>query len=326
MFRIKSSILILATLCSIAAVSLSAPAIQDFQDPQKARKIKRAKKPVFTERDSDGIFFKNLFEEGLVGPRPSQSQILASKTPAKKTAETRTTDKSTAFAWSKFIDREVIEDEVKFVQQRLTKQVTTPVRFKSDYGAVRQSFSSLSMLFAIVNEYDADVRWKKDAIAAQAAFARAAANSRVGSQQAYQGAKLRLLDLTDMVRGGNFAGKAPANPNIDWANVVDRGTLMEMLETSFGDTLKPGTASKTEMAKTAESVLHQANMVAAIGQVLTKEGMDEADEEDYAKYAIEMRDAARKLSLAVKSNDYDSASSAANAISQSCSNCHDEWR
>ena len=136
------------------------------------------------------------------------------------------------------------------------------------------------MLLAIVSEYDTDVRWKNDARAAQAAFARAAANSRVGSQQAYQNAKLRLEDLTEMVRGGRFNGKASTDPMLDWSNVVDRGTLMEMLEASFSETLKPSTANKTEMVKSAEAVLHQANLVAAMGQILTKEGMEEADEED----------------------------------------------
>lgn len=327
MYRFKISILFFTAFASLAAFSIVVNAFQEDQ----GRKVKRVKRPVFTDRDSDGIFFKNLFEEGLVGPRPSaeqirnrQNQSFAKKTPNAGGAGGSL--KSTSFLWSKFIERDVIEDEVKSIQQQLSKTVTTPVRFKTDYGSVHQSFGSLSMLMAIVREFDSDVRWKNDAPAAQAAFARAAASSRVGSQPAYQSAKLRLEDLTEMVRGGRFNGKPPSDPKLDWSNVIDRGTLMEMLETSLSETLKPSTADKTAMVKNAESVLHQANLVAAMGQILTKDGMEEADEKDYTKYAFEMSAAAQELSIAVKTNDYDTAAKAANTISQACANCHDEWR
>ena len=325
MFRFKFFIPFFAVLSSVAVFGF---AVSTFQDG-RGRKVKRVKRPVFTERDSEGIFFNNLFEEGLVGPRPTADEIRNRQSLAKRKPDVGTPDQSpgsASFAWSKFIERDVIEDEVKLLQQQLTKKVTTPVRFKTDYGSVHQSFGALSMLFAIISEYDSDVRWKTDARAAQSAFARAAVNSRVGSQQAYQGAKLRLQDLTEMVRGARFNEKPPTAPQVDWSNVVDRGTLMEMLEVSFSETLKPSTASKAEMVKNAEDILHQANLVAAIGQVLTKYGMEESDEEGYAQYAIEKSNAAKELSLAIKTNDYANAASAANAIGQSCSNCHDEWR
>ena len=312
--------------CCVVSGLVGATVVQD----KAPKKVKRVKKPVFTERDSDGIFFNNLFEEGLVGKRPSADSL--KKKPSSVAGvpavagNRETASAGGAFAWSKFIERNVIEDEVKSLEQRLQKIVTTPGRFKSEYGTARQTYSTLSMLFAIISEYDSDVRWKKDSRVAQLAFSRAAAVSRTGTQQAYQNAKICKEDLTELIRGGNFSGKAPTSPAVDWSQVVDRGTLMELLEDSFAETLKPGTGSKTEMNKKASAILHQANLVAAIGQALTKDGMDEAEEEDYSKYAVEMSKAAMELSAAVKVKDYDTAAAAVNTINQSCSNCHDEWR
>ena len=166
MFRFKFFIPFFAVLSSVAVFGF---AVSTFQDG-RGRKVKRVKRPVFTERDSEGIFFNNLFEEGLVGPRPTADEIRNRQSLAKRKPDVGTPDQSpgsASFAWSKFIERDVIEDEVKLLQQQLTKKVTTPVRFKTDYGSVHQSFGALSMLFAIISEYDSDVRWKTDARAAQ---------------------------------------------------------------------------------------------------------------------------------------------------------------
>ena len=42
---------------------------------RKPRTVQRVKRPLFTKRDWDGIYFENLFEQGLVGDRPSAGQI-----------------------------------------------------------------------------------------------------------------------------------------------------------------------------------------------------------------------------------------------------------
>ena len=99
------------------------------------------------------------------------------------------------------ISRSTVEDEVKRLQKQLSLDVTTPGKFKSDYAKAHQSFSILSMLFAVIAEYDEDVRWKKFAAEAQVSFEKAAANSRVGTIQAYESCRRRLEELTDMVRG-----------------------------------------------------------------------------------------------------------------------------
>ncbi len=310
-----------AALFSIIVGSLSAALVQD-QPPVKTTRVKR---PVFTQRDWDGVYFENLFEDGLVGPRPSKVDLEARPKPS-DTQVSAETPADASFAWSKFIGRDVIENEVKSVQQQLAGCVTTPPRFKSDYAEARQSFSVLSMLFAIIRQYDGEVRWKKDSAAAQTAFARTAANCRVGSQQAYQSAKLRKDDLAELVRGGALAGEGTPINDLDWPTAVDRVPLMKRLEVAFDETLKPATANKTEFVNNLDRVLHESNIVAAIGQVMIQPGMDDAQEDTYSQHARELSQAAQQISLACKSNDFESAAAAANQIGQSCSNCHDQWR
>ena len=175
---------------------------QKGRETIKIRKVKRVKRPRFTTRDWDGIYFEDVFKDGFVGNRPSAVEaVKVAEAPKPSSPETATTSEG---KWSKLIPAFVVEDEIKKIQRTLATQVKTPVKFKSSYGEARQSFSMLSMLFGVIREYDDDIRWKRAANVAQVAFARTAANARVGTQQAYQSAKNRKDSLAELIRGGEL--------------------------------------------------------------------------------------------------------------------------
>lgn len=313
--------LILATLMSgvVAAV------VVQERKQREPRKVKRVKRPQFTERDWDGIYFENLFEQGLVGARP-EPQVGPAKTVAVTPGESDSeADTSGKFVWSTYLAGSTLEDEVKTIQAQLAKDVTTPVKFKSEYAKAHQSFSLLSMIFAVIREYDADVRWKKFAPDAQISFERAAANSRVGTIQAFESCKRRNQDLTEMVRGGNFAASEKAPENLDWSMVVDRNPIMKRLEMSQAR-LKELTSSENAFKKDTAKVYHESQLVAAMAQVLMRENMQDAEDDDYCSHSKLMCDSALSAAKACQTQNYDDVSKAVNTIGQSCSNCHDEWR
>lgn len=296
--------------------------------------VRRAKRPTFQPRDWDGVYFENLFREGLVGPRPQPGDG-ASPRPAvagagsgrgSQTAKDATADKPLAGGtWASVVPGEAIESEVKRLQLQLEQDLTTPIKFKTDYLKVRQSYSLLSMWFAIIFEYDGDVRWKQAAAIVQPACWRAAANARTDGEQAYQYARLRKEELKELIRGGSFGDSEKPIDAVDWAQVVDRVPTMVQLEASL-TSLKAFTASKSEFQGSVDDVVQQAAVIAAIGKVLANEAMEGGDDEGYRSFAGEMQSGATSLLDAVKLNDYDSASGAVNRIEQSCNKCHEDWR
>ncbi len=292
---------------------------------RKPKKVKRVKRPTYSQKDWDGIYFEDLFEQGLVGDRPAKAKPGAPGQTNPVVDASDASDSTGEFAWSKFVSRTTLEDEVKSLQTQLAVDVTTPVKFKSDYGKVHQSFSILSMLFAIVREYDSDVRWKEDGGAAQVSFERAAANSRVGTIQAYESCKRRKEDLEEMVRGGSFNGDDKPAESLDWSIVIDRTPIMKRLQVSK-DGLKRLSANENEFNGGIEDVLHESELIAAMAQTLMKENMLDADDGGYLALAKAMSDAAVATQDACKSNDYSAAANAINLIDQSCNNCHDEWK
>jgi hypothetical protein len=310
-------------VCSLVSTAVAAVVVQE----RKTKKVQRIKRPNFTQRDWDGVYFEDLFAQGLRGDRPASSMPGTRPTPGGSeptdVADTNSTEGQ--FAWSKVISRATIEDEIKTIQNSLATDITTPVKFKSDYAKINRSFSMLSMLFAIIREYDADVRCKEDGSQAQASFAVAAANSRVGTIQAYNSCKRRRDMLTDLVRGGNFPEDEKPMVDMDWSKVVDRTPLMKRLEESMNQ-IKTLTSSKGEFSGDSETLLRELEMVSAIGLILNRENMTDADDDGYAEFAVTMQQSAAKGATATKNGDYEGASQAANKIGQSCADCHSEWR
>ncbi len=155
--------------------------------------------------------------------------------------------------------------------------------------------------------------------------ARAGFNCKVGTDASYNEAKLRMEDLEQLVRGGSVSPPA-ANPDAKWDKIADRPPLMLRLETAQKEHLGPAMANAGAFRKSADAVLREAELIAAIGEVIGQEGFEFADDETYLGYAHQMRDAAREIVGAIKSNDYDTARAASGKLEKACNECHEGYR
>jgi hypothetical protein len=316
----------------LALFLLTSIVAAQFTPQRNVPTVKRVQRPKFKQKDWDTVFFKNIFEDGFVGKRPPnlspgtiQSAVVQNT--KQNSSEQNDSHQNTTgkFSWSKFVDRTVIEDEVKRLQIELDQLVTTPNKYKSDNIKARIAFSMLAMLFGVIEKYDGEIRWKKDAPHARLALARAAANARTGSEQAYQNAKIQKTNLQQLVRGDNFPTDAKLT-EWDWSANIDRGAIMEILDVRFLEKVKPMTANQADFRTNAEEVLHQASLIAMMGEILSRPEMDDADEDEYAKLAKSMANAASQIVQGTRVNDFGLVEKGVNAVGKSCSNCHDEWR
>jgi hypothetical protein len=170
------------------------------------------------------------------------------------------------------------------------------------------------------------VRWKKDAPAARDVFSRTAANAKVGTSQVFQEAKLRRDELTDLVSGSSPYGGKEAEAKAPWKEVCNRSPLMQHLETIWEPRLKPLLADKGQFAANGGKIAHDAEIIAAIGDVLMKEGMADADDDEYKAFCTKLRDGGKAISEAVKVKNFDAAAAGSGIISKSCTECHESYR
>ncbi len=291
---------------------------------------KRSPAPSFQSDQLRGVFFDKL-DDALRGDLPSLSSLRGASTASTPNASGPTANiaasaaEGNASGWAKLVSPASLEDEVKRVRLRYDNGITTPGAFNGGgFQDARRDLSILATLFAVISEYNGDVRWKDQAGAARDLIARSAFNCKAGSTQVYNEAKLRKNDLEDLVSGSGLANRE-SEPQADWSMIVDRSPMMEYLE-GLSEALQDASNSEASIKSNTETIKRQAELIAMVGQVLVKEGMDEADDKEYQKLSNSMTTAASNVASAIERGDLATIREAVGAITQSCDACHEQFR
>jgi len=269
-------------------------------------------------------FFDDAFST-LDGPRPDFSSVPQPTAPGQP-AGPAADGASGGFAWSKLIAGETLVDEIKDRAGGLAEGIATPASFKGGgYRECRTELTSIATMFGVIADYDGDVRWKAEAAAARDLFARAGFNCKAGSDQTYNEAKARSEDMAAMIQGSRLDRPGESEGDVVWSDVAARSPLMvrlEMAEKKLAEVISSSSAFRSE----PEVVLHEAEIVAVLTQVLQLPELDDFDDETYRDYAAAMGEAAQALRAAALEGRYDEATAALGRLKQSCDTCHGDYR
>jgi hypothetical protein len=290
------------------------------------RPVKRARPPKWSADVLDAFFIDA--REKLVGHRPDYgarhdaASVVNNAAPASPSVDAG----APGAAWSTLISAETIETEIKRLERAVALDVTTPTEFKgSKYQDCRRHFSTLAMLLAIAAEYDGPIRWQDAAAGLRDLFARAGYNCKVGTDQTYREATLRKQDLTELVNGSRPQVPTAAR-HADWSRVADRVPLMQRMKIAHEDRLSNWLSSERELGQHRKEILHEAQLVAAIAEVISCEGFEFWDDEQYAAYARELKRAATDVALAAEQENFPKAREAAGRMTKACSDCHEGYQ
>ena len=293
---------------------------------------RRAKPPKFNDATTSIIFFKDVFAEALEGERPqalgqNAQMVAGTGSAAMANGEDAAAGGSgNGGQWSKTISAQTIQDEVKRINSQLLDTVQNVRKFNGGgFEDARRDFTELAMLFQIIGQYDGDVRWQEFAFTARDLFARAGFNCKVGTDNSFKEAKERSQDLEELVRGGSISTR-DADPKASWEDIADLPPLMQRLDIGFHQRLKKMTADAGEFNSNVEDVLHEAEIIAAIGHAMSQEGFEYTDDEDYVGYCEAMQKAALDVVQAVKNNDPEAGRIASGEVLKACDSCHEGYR
>ncbi|XZE55242.1 cytochrome c [Planctomycetaceae bacterium SH139] len=292
---------------------------------------RRARPPRPNPERYEGVFYKDVVG-ALQGVRPRVGE-LAGQQPAGKTSGAGSTASSNSAAasssgkkWANLTDAVHLEDEIKRLKMRYDAVVTTPGRFNGgDFQQARVELGMLATFFAVINDFEGEIRFREDAAIARDLMSRAIVGVSSGAGDAFNIAKQRQADLQDIVSGSGLNRSAPTEPN-DWSIITTRSVIMNYLEEVLGEPLQSGTNNADDFGPASDDLARAAAMVAVLGQVLTEPGMDEADDTDYNAFSRQMTQAALDLRKAIEQQDAEAARLAVGAISQSCEACHNDYR
>jgi hypothetical protein len=325
------------TLGVTLALGLAAMCDAHAQPPARGRApVRRAAAPTTWDTLVQRAFESDAFAI-LEGPRPALGTTRAAGGPAARAAESASGFPAPAggppdvpagdgFKWSGLVSADTLTDEIKDIKSVLVAACSKPGDFKGGgYEKARKGFSAIALAFAVIAAYDQDVRWQKDATTARDLFARAGFNCKVGTDQSYAEAKLRLDDLLALLDGNPPEAKAEGDTDFLWSQVAARPALMSRLEEAEA-AIRPAIASKADFGTHLDQFMHAVEIVAVIGEVVIKPDYEYHDDETYVEYAVEMRDAAVAARAAADKKDYEAARAAIGRLEKSCSTCHGDYR
>ena len=297
---------------------------------EPAKPPKRARPPKWSPDVLDAFFTDARTK--LVGTRPDYDKAADIAANAKASADSalnaaaREPAADASAGWSKLIDAETIETEIKRVAQEVSKSVTATAQFKGGgYKDCRREFSVLAAMFAVAGEYDGEVRWKDSAPLLRDVFARAGRNCKVGTDQTFQEANLRKQNLADLI-GGTRPKTSNAEQKAVWPQVADRPPLMQRMNIGQQDRLQKWLANKGEFTSHRDDAKHEAQLLATIAEIITREGYEYADDDTYAGYARDLKQASMDVAAAIDQNNYEQARQAAGRVSKACTECHEGYR
>jgi hypothetical protein len=257
--------------------------------------------------------------------------IVAARSPANGAGPTEESEGAAPAAgnaaWSKLIAASTIEDEVKAQAGPVAEATKTPSVFKGGANqAARVHFTELAMLFGIINQYEGDVRWKKDAGGLREIFRRAGVNCKVGTDNSYKEAHQRSDDLAQLITGSKIE-LPKTDPDAKWAEVANRPPLMiRMGKEGYSPKIKTWTSDKGEFSKNRNALLQEAQIVAAIAHLIQDPSYEFGDDESYLGYAKALETQAMEIAEAVKTDNLQRAQAAAGQLNKACSTCHEGYR
>ncbi len=303
------------------------------QRSRSAKKPAKLAPPPKWDRKVLETFFPDARQHLGAGPAPGSGEAAtvpapsAVGVPTEQPAAVPAAAAGTAREWSALIAAATLEDEVKSLVKPTAEAVQSPTAFKGGaHKNAREGFSMLAVVFNVIDEYDGQVRWKKDAPGLRALFARAGANCKVGTDNSFAEAKLRSQDLTELVRGGNIQPPAKIDKDLRWPDVAGRAPLMKRMDRALRERLQAWTASPAEFNKNRAAVLREAQLLAVLAEVIKSEGYDNAEDATYQQYVSQLQAQCLELIEAVKSTDTSKAQSVAGQMNKTCDACHADFR
>ncbi|NNJ23991.1 cytochrome c [Alienimonas chondri] len=225
-----------------------------------------------------------------------------------------------AVDWAALLPPDALDAQVRAVMEELARNSRDVQTYNNAYLSIPPAAAELGSLFAVGSRYDKGVAWSDNA----AALARKAAE--INETQLRRGAggqkqvadPLRTLDA--LLNGGGAGG----GEVVDFAEAADFNLIMKRFQVGV-DSLKALASSAQLMEANKEAVEREARVLSVLSEVSADESHGWGFEQEFVALSKKMTKAASETAAAV-GQDFDTFDAARRRLSQTCSDCHGEYR
>jgi len=279
----------------------------------------RAKPPKWPAEVRE-VFFDDV-REHLVGVRPGKMESAG-----QVVARAEVAQRGAGRAWSDVIDADTLTTEIKRVVNQVARTVQQAGAFKSDgYRLCERDFGLLTIWFGLVEEFDEEVRWQRDAGAMRSYLVAAAESCAEGNDESLAAAQQASELLADLMRG-----QSPELPQASGGTSLDGvaalGDLMHRMKLASEEKIVPSLVRVREFRKGRAEIAREAQVLSVLARIIKMEGYDYAEDETYLEYANQLQQAAAELVRAAQESDFQAAEEAGGRVTGACAACHEDYR
>lgn len=229
--------------------------------------------------------------------------------------------------WSDIVSATMLENEIKSRLADLNPLLVNQEKFVVEgYREARHHFNELAVLFAVISNYEKDVRWKEEAGAMARQLGRTAQNCKVGTPPVFFQSKASRDTLLLLVRGKDVQfPKAHIGPIENWGAIYDRAPMMGRMNAAF-EQAKKKVADKKQFADHHDEIVRKGEVVGLVAMLIRQQGSEDSGDQEYRDYATRLSMSAKKFVAAANAKDRPAAVRAVGLIGTSCARCHDEYK
>lgn len=265
-----------------------------------------------------------------VGPAPMNGTPTPAETPA-PTPEPMPTDPapaaptgSSAGDWKSIISMEQITEETKRIRQQLTAALQSVSTYNGNVDNLKMNGSVVAALASIAPLHTEDVTWKKNAHILRAYGEQLFASAEGLGKEPYTRSQ-NAAEAIDAVLSGNVPGDAGDPPvTKPYGEAINRrGVMFRMRDAA--DWMKSNVDTEAVFEKEQERIRLEAAVLAALVKIIADPSYESAEEEDYAKPARDVLEAAVEVQAAVEEKAFPKFQGAMNKIKKACDACHQNY-
>ncbi|MFH5804261.1 cytochrome c [Alienimonas sp. DA493] len=222
--------------------------------------------------------------------------------------------------WAALLPPEQLDAQVRAVMEDLAKKSRDVQTYNNAYLAIPPAAAELASLFAVGTRYDSGVSWADNGAAlAQKAAEINETNLRRGAGGQKQVADpLRTLDA--LLNGGG----AGSGGEVDFSEAADFNLLMKRFQVGV-DSLKALASSQALLEANRDAVAREARVLAVLSEISADESHGWGFEPEFVALSNKMTEAATATAEAA-ATDFDAFDAARRRLTQTCSDCHGEYR
>jgi hypothetical protein len=258
-----------------------------------------------------------------VTPQATADAPAAAPMPDEKPAEASS---GAAGGWKDFISGEELQDETKKIRIRLTDSLQSVGKYNSHYQDVIQIDGAvLAALAGIATTHPDSVPWKEKAKFVRDLAGEVAGKAKGLGAKPFEETQKAYEKLDQLLSGNSPADLDEAAAEIPFSEVAKRGGLMKRMLRA-DEFIRSNIKTDAAMKKDAETIMHEARLVAVLVKVCGTPGYASVDEEDYRAFIKRSIDANLDIVKAVKNEDFKAFEDAMNRSKKACDDCHVGYR